>query len=193
MAERVLGGRGIVRSSPGMSVVLASHSAQILRLADRVLLMSKGGEVVDSGTYAQLAERHAALVEGQRGQIFNDASSEEPSREADAPCRSSTGEEQVDTTVLEEYRNQSGNRINDLRRQKGDWRSYSFYLGAMGWVGFSLFVAGATGYVAFSAIFGVWLTWWAEDTSGSHSLGYWLGLYATWAVLIMFGMLFVPV
>lgn len=168
--------------SERISAVVASHSVQVLQLADRVLLMNKEGEIIDSGTYEQLAERHSALVQRQ----ISDSS--KPLLDTDPP----SPPKEIDTS-LGEYRNQLHTRVNDLCRQKGDWRSYAFYLGAMGWINFSVFVAGALGYVAFNAIFGVWLTWWAEDTSGSHGLGYWLGLYATWAVLIMLGMLFVPV
>lgn len=181
VVERVFGRSGIIRSK-GMSAVVASHSVQILKLADRVLLMNKEGEIIDSGTYEQLAERHLTLAQRQISK------SSEPSLETDPP---SPPKEVV--TSLGEYRKQLHTRVNDLRRQKGDWRSYAFYLGSMGWIGFSIFTAGALGYVAFNAIFGVWLTWWAEDTSGRHALGYWLGLYATWAVLIMLGMLIVPV
>ena len=157
--------------------IQSKHVVQILQLVDRVILMGKEGEIIDSGTYEQVAERHQTLMQPQP-QVSTTSSGAEAKVE--------------DETTLGEYQTQLQTRINDLRRQKGDWRSYAFYIGSMGWLNFSIFVLGAVSTVIFSAIFQVWLTWWAEDTTGSHGLGYWLGLYATWAVLITMTLLFTP-
>ncbi|OIW26905.1 putative multidrug resistance-associated protein [Coniochaeta ligniaria NRRL 30616] len=181
VADKVFGRNGIIRSK-GTSVVLATHAVQILQLADQVLLMNKDGEIFDSGTYDQLAERHQSLaqrhVAGSPKQLPGVQLLSQP-KEIEAS--------------LGRYQTQLQTRIDDLRRQKGDWKSYAFYIGSMGWLNFSIFVLGALFYVVFSAIFGVWLTWWAEDTDGIHGLGYWLGLYATWATLITLGMLLTPI
>ncbi|KAH7141839.1 putative multidrug resistance-associated protein, partial [Dactylonectria macrodidyma] len=177
VADKVFGRNGILRSK-GASVVLATHAVQILQLMDQVLLMNKHGEIIDSGTYEQLAERHESFAQRQ---ILDPS---KPTSEEETPVPGPALE-----VGLGEYQAQ----VKDLRRQKGDWRSYAFYLGSMGWLNFSIFVLGALFYVVFNAIFVVWLTWWAEDTNGSHGLGYWLGLYATWAVLITLGMLFTPI
>lgn len=150
---------------------------QILQLADQVLLMSKEGEIIDSGTYEQIAKRHQTIV--HRQPLVST-----PSSEAEMLFE--------DEANLGEYQNQLHTRIDDLRRQQGDWRSYAFYIGSMGWLNFSIFVLGAILFVIFNAIFQVWLTWWAKDMTGGHSLGYWLGLYATWAVLIILALLVTP-
>ena len=86
-----------------------------------------------------------------------------------------------------EYQSQLDSKIDDLRRKKGDWRSYVFYIGSMGWTHFSLFVLGTAVCVVLATIFQVWVTWWADDTTGAHGLGFWLGLYALWAVLTIIG------
>lgn len=177
VADKVFGRHGIVRSKE-KSVVLATHAVQLLQLADQVLLMGKDGEIIDSGTYDQLAERHQSFVQNQ---ILR------PSPEAETLV----GGKEFEGS-LGDYQTQLQTQVGDLRRQRGDWRSYAFYLGSMGWLKFSIFVAGTVLYAVFSAIFGFWLTWWAEDTKGSHGLGYWLGLYATWAVLITLALLITP-
>ncbi|KAK9783102.1 putative Multidrug resistance-associated protein [Seiridium cardinale] len=181
VVENVFGRNGIIRSK-GMSVVLATHAVQILQLVDEVLLMDKDGKIIDSGTYEQLAERHQYFVQRQ---VLE--SSDSPA-EVETPVQGNELE-----VSLGEYQTQLQTQVDDLRRRKGDWRSYGFYLGSMGWLNFSIFVMGALFYVVFTAIFGVWLTWWAEDTAGSHGLGYWLGLYATWAILIILGLFFTPI
>ncbi|KAK9419089.1 putative Multidrug resistance-associated protein [Seiridium unicorne] len=181
VVDNVFGRNGILRSK-GMSVVLATHAVQILQLVDEVLLMGKDGKIIDSGTYEQLAERHQYFVQRQ---VLD--SSDSPGV-VETPVQGNGLE-----VSLGEYQTQLQTRVDDLRRRKGDWRSYGFYLGSMGWLNFSIFVMGALFYVVFTAIFGVWLTWWAEDTAGSHGLGYWLGLYATWAILIILGLFFTPI
>ncbi|RYP57871.1 hypothetical protein DL769_009228 [Monosporascus sp. CRB-8-3] len=179
-ADKVFGRNGILRSK-GTSVVLATHAVQILQLADQVLLMDKDGKFIDSGTYEQLAERHQSFAQRQ-------SPDSKPSTEAETPVQGKDVE-----ATLGEYQTRLQTRVDDLRRQKGDWRSYAFYLGSMGWLNFIIFALGAVFYVVFNAIFSIWLIWWAGDTNGRHGLGYWLGLYATWAMLVMLGLLFTPI
>ncbi|RYP45042.1 hypothetical protein DL768_008557 [Monosporascus sp. mg162] len=179
VADKVFGRNGILRSK-GTSVVLATHAVQILQLADQVLLMDKDGKFIDSGTYEQLAERHQSFAQRQ-------TLDSKPSAEAETPVQGKDVE-----ATLGEYQTRLQTRVDDLRRQKGDWRSYAFYLGSMGWLNFIIFALGAVSYVVFNAIFSIWLIWWAGDTNGRHGLGYWLGLYATWAMLVMLGLLFTP-
>lgn len=179
ISQQVFGRNGILRAN-GSSVVLATHALQILEHADQVFLMGKTGNFIDSGTYEQLARRHESLSQRQ-------ALGLEVSQSMESTHRTN----EIETT-LGDFRNELHTRVDDLSRQKGNWRSYIFYLGALGWLNFFMFALSAVFYVVFGAIFAVWLTWWAEDQSASHSLGYWLGLYATWAVLIILGMLFTP-
>ncbi|RYP75911.1 hypothetical protein DL771_002175 [Monosporascus sp. 5C6A] len=180
VADKVFGRNGILRSK-GTSVVLATHAVQILQLVDQVLLMDKDGKFIDSGTYEQLAERHQSFTQRQ-------TLDSKPSAEAETSVLGKDVE-----ATLEEYQTRLQTRVDDLRRQKGDWRSYAFYLGSMGWLNFIIFVLGAVFYVVFNAIFWVWLIWWAGDTNGGHGLGYWLGLYATWAMLVMLSLLLTPI
>jgi hypothetical protein len=150
---------------------------QLLQAADQIVVMNKHGEIADCGTYVELSSRNSA---GEDHLASEAHSSAEPEPHI---------EEEVN---LGEYQAELHTRIEDLRRQKGDWGSYAFYIRSMGWLNFSLFVLGAIIYVVFYAIFQVWVTWWAEDTASLHTLGYWLGLYATWAVLITLAILCTP-
>jgi len=139
------------------------------------MLMNRKGEIVDCGTYEEVSKRqpigkhHESLL---------------PSDEPELQIG--------DEVSLGDYQTQLNTRINDLRRQRGDWRSYIFYIDSMGWLNFSLFVLGAITYVVCYAFFQIWIIWWAEDTTSRHKLGYWLGLYATWGVLITLALLCTP-
>lgn len=141
------------------------------------MLMNKMGDIIDRGTYAEISERHWV---GEQQKPLAPLSSTEPETQI------------VEEVGLAEYQTQLGTRIDDMRRQRGDWSSYAFYIRSMGWLNFSFFVLGSILYVVFNAIFQVWVTWWAEDTTGRHGIGYWLGLYATWAVLIALALLVTP-
>ncbi|KAM0544993.1 hypothetical protein ACHAPJ_011574 [Fusarium lateritium] len=173
---------GVVRSQ-GMSVVVATHSVQILRLANQVLLMNHDGQVIDSGSYEELVTRQEYFAKHQTANSSQPSSSEE---ELPAIVR------ELETS-REEYEARLQTKVDDLRRKEGDWKSFTYYLGAMGWLSFIIFVAGMAICLVLNAIFGVWLVWWGEDTDDSRGLGYWLGLYATWAVLITLGMLVTPI
>jgi ATP-binding cassette subfamily C (CFTR/MRP) protein 1 len=137
--------------------------------------MNEKGEIAYYGTYEEVSKRQPL------------------DRHHESPLLSDETEQQIgDEVSLGDYQTQLDTRIGDLRRQKGDWRSYIFYIGSMGWLNFSLFALGAITYVVFYAFFQIWITWWAEDTSGRHTLGYWLGLYTTWGVLITLALLCTP-
>ncbi|KAL3712035.1 hypothetical protein TMatcc_000730 [Talaromyces marneffei ATCC 18224] len=173
VSNRVFGKDGVLRSK-GTTVVLATHAVQLLQSADQVMLMNKIGEIIDCGPYEILSQRQLL---GER---------QESVLESDELMRP------MEEVNLGEYQTQLDTRISDMRRQRGDWRSYIFYIGSMGSFNFALFLLGAIIYVVFYAFFQIWITWWAEDTAGRHTLGYWLGLYATWGVLITLALLFTP-
>ncbi|KAK3680588.1 putative multidrug resistance-associated protein [Podospora appendiculata] len=191
VAERAFGKSGILRTK-GTSVVLATHAVQILQEVDRVLLMGKTGEIIDAGTYTELAERHQDILQHQTRNTARSPGSPD-SEAAEDKDKDEEEEEEAEPAYLTEYQLALETRLNDLQRQKGDWRSYAYYLGAMGWANFGFFVLLACAYVVFNSIFQVWLTWWAEDSYvGAHGLGYWLGLYGAWAVLITLMVLATP-
>jgi hypothetical protein len=144
--------------------------------------MDQLGQIADSGTYECLVQRQTYFSEHQ-----SDTSPKS------APTEPIPTKAQELEASREEYQSRVQTKVDDLRRKKGDLKSFTYYLGAMGRLGFLAFVIGTSAYVVLNAIFGVWLVWWADDTHGAHSLGYWLGLYATWAVLITLGVLATPV
>lgn len=158
---------------------LGTPLVQLLQAADQVILMSRTGEILDCGPYEEVSKHHSI---GEHHEPLT------PSAALDLK----TG----DQINLREFQSrldtQLDTRMNDLRRQRGDWRSYALYIGSLGWLSFSLFLVGAVIHALFTAFFQVWVTWWAEDTAGRHEIGYWLGLYATWGVLIMLALLCTP-
>lgn len=141
--------------------------------------MSRKGEILDRGTYNEVSDRQPI---GEHHEPLTALSEPDlqPGDESDLGEFRARLETQLDT------------RMNDIRRQRGDWRSYTLYIGSLGWLNFSLFLFGAVTYVLFTAFFQIWVTWWAEDTASRHELGYWLGLYATWGVLIIVSLLCTP-
>ncbi|KAK7966405.1 P-loop containing nucleoside triphosphate hydrolase protein [Apiospora aurea] len=179
VTEAVFGRDGLLRAC-GNGTVVATHSQQILHLADRIILLGRDAKVVDSGSYEELSARHS-LGHGQATEPVSTLSTTAPKDEQERPATAGAD--------LVAFRAELDTKIQDMRRQKGDWKSYSFYIGTMGYPHFSVFVLGTAACVALSALFQVWITWWAQDTSGKRSLGFWLGLYAVWAVLSMVGLL----
>ncbi|KAK8035547.1 multidrug resistance-associated protein [Apiospora rasikravindrae] len=179
VTEAVFGRNGFLRTC-GTGTVVATHSQQILQLADRVVLLGKDGKIVDNGSYDEVSSRHP-MGHGQVTEPLSTFSPAVPREEPEKPV--------IDGADLVEFRAELDTKIQDMRRQKGDWKSYSFYIGTMGYSQFSVFVFGTATCVALSALFQVWITWWAQDSSGKHSLSFWLGLYAVWAVLSMVGLL----
>lgn len=141
--------------------------------------MSRKGEILDRGTYNEVSKRQPI---GEHHEPL--AASSEPDLQSGDSVNFGEFQARLDT--------QLDTRMNDLRRQRGDWRSYILYIGSLGWLNFSLFLFGAVTYALFTAFFQIWVTWWAEDTAGRHGLGYWLGLYAAWGVLIMVSLLCTP-
>jgi ATP-binding cassette subfamily C (CFTR/MRP) protein 1 len=142
------------------------------------MVVSNEGEIVDSGTYREVSKRQPTIGEHQ-----------EPASHSEEPELRQAGDK---VKSLGEYQVQLDRRMDDLRRQRGDWRSYVFYMSSMGWLNFSLFVLGAVTYVVFYSFSQIWITWWAGDTTGRHPLGYWLGLYAAWGVLVTLALLATP-
>ncbi|MCJ1246866.1 hypothetical protein MMC30_004075 [Trapelia coarctata] len=142
VAEKVFGKDGVLRSK-GTAVIFATHAGEtsdplLLQAADQVMLMNRDGEIVDCGTYEEVSKRHPI---GEHHKPLEPLPSAEPELQI--------GEE----VSLGEYQTQLHTRIDDLRRQRGDWGSYVFYISSMGWLNFSLFVLGAILYVVFYALF----------------------------------------
>lgn len=137
--------------------------------------MNKDGDVIGSGTYADLSARNQ-LSEHLKPALSSAKTEAEPKPE--------------ESSSMGEYQAQLDSKIDDLRRKKGDWRSYSFFISSMGWPQFSLFVLGTAICVVIATIFQVWVTWWADDTNNTHGLGFWLGLYVLWAMLTIIGFFF---
>lgn len=174
VVEQVFGKDGVLRKN-GSAVMVGTHSARILELADWVILMNKDGDVIGSGTYADLSARNQ-LSEHLKPALSSAKTGAEPKPE--------------ESSSMGEYQAQLDSKIDDLRRKKGDWRSYSFFISSMGWAQFSLFVLGTAICVVIATIFQVWVTWWADDTNNTHGLGFWLGLYVLWAMLTTIGFFF---
>ncbi|KAI4600498.1 hypothetical protein KJ359_000853 [Pestalotiopsis sp. 9143b] len=174
VVEQVFGKDGVLRKN-GSAVMVGTHSGRILELADWVILMNKDGDVVGSGTYADLSARNQ-LSEQLKPALSSAKTEAEP--------------EPKESSSMGEYQAQLDSKIDDLRRKKGDWRSYSFFISSMGWIQFSLFVLGTAVCVVIATIFQVWVTWWADDTNNTHGLGFWLGLYVLWAMLTIIGFFF---
>lgn len=136
--------------------------------------MGSKGEILDYGTYEEVSKQ---LMD------IGDAPAETPA-EPDVP----TG----NIANLGEYQVQLEERMTDLQRQTGDWRSYVLYIQSLGWLNFFVFVFGAVTYALSIAFFQIWVTWWSSDETGRHPLGYWLGIYVVWGVLIMLALLITP-
>jgi hypothetical protein len=136
--------------------------------------MGSKGDMLDTGTYEEVYKQLMDMTDAPA----------EISSEIDVGADSKAN--------LGEYQVQLEERMTDLQRQTGDWRSYILYIQSLGWLNSFVFIFGAVTYALSVAFFQIWVTWWSSDETGRHTLGYWLGIYVVWGVLIMLALLITP-
>ncbi|KAJ3497996.1 hypothetical protein NLG97_g1469 [Lecanicillium saksenae] len=72
-------------------------------------------------------------------------------------------------------------------RQTGDISLYKYYFQSLGWINFATFALIVCCEAAFSTLLYAWISLWSNSPDRNNT-GYWLGLYATWAVLKSIGL-----
>ncbi|KAI0115560.1 P-loop containing nucleoside triphosphate hydrolase protein [Nemania sp. FL0031] len=172
----VFGKNGLFKKI-GTTVILATHSIKRLPEADMILAMDEGGKIVEQGKFSELnvPGRYVYSLK-----IITARSTDKGDEESQSEMRNSTETKDAPIEAKEE----------DANRQTGDWATYKYYTSALGRSKLLLFVAFVVVNQTAGGIQSVWLNWWAQSNERGDPprLGYWLGIFATFSVAEVVGL-----
>ena len=118
--QRLLGRRGLLRCN-GMTVLLTTHAAHRLSIADHIIALAADGTVTESGSYNDLMQRDSYVSKfGVRTKLENEAAKE------DDLTKPSIKE------LAEQQREESAAAVVDSARQVGERQIYRYYISAIG-------------------------------------------------------------
>ncbi|KAL1619695.1 hypothetical protein SLS56_010027 [Neofusicoccum ribis] len=166
--DSLLGEGGMLRHAK-TTVVVASSDVRRVPYADYIVLLNKKGQVIESGTVADLSH------------VFGPSEKQQPwtsERGAGNPqiqdVRSGTLE-QVLATTDENLKS---------ARQMGDSAVYKFYMKSAGTLTLIIFFISMAVFAFCDSFPNIWLKWWAEanEKKPNADLGKWLGVYAALGV-----------
>ncbi|KAK3181488.1 hypothetical protein K4F52_007198 [Lecanicillium sp. MT-2017a] len=163
--ERVFGRDGLLRKF-GITTVLATHSTSRLDLADQIIVLDAHGSIAQQGTPEELSMiGSSSLTTDSESSSISDKKNQE---------KASVDPASKAAQALEE--------AEQADRQIGDFAVYKYYFASLGLWSFALFAFFVLSEALFSTMQQAWLKLWSESDDGMNT-GYWLGLYAAWAVL----------
>ncbi|KAI8264025.1 ABC transporter [Colletotrichum sp. SAR11_239] len=177
ISTRLFGQDGHFRQN-GISVILATHTRHLLRLADEVVVLENGG-ILSQGPYEKVLATSADVVATS---VPADDSADFISEQDTVP---SPKVEKEDKLVV------SDNNEADRLRQNGSWLVYKYYFEQGGWVAFSLFVASTITESFCAGFTTIWFQWWVEANGEepNQDLGMYLGVYALLFLTNMFALI----
>ncbi|RDW80919.1 hypothetical protein BP5796_05617 [Coleophoma crateriformis] len=166
--ERLLGNASLVKKA-GTTIVLATHSARCLSMADQVIIIGPSG-TFKRGTYNELIEDGYLSGGDQEGETDSDVEEESPPE--------ALSEEKMAKIGTDE-------RARDLTRKTGDIEVYSYYFKSVGALPMISFV----GFVVFHVLSGsfsqIWLKWWSDIES--HQMLLYISVYFLLSFCYSFG------
>ncbi|KAH8195785.1 hypothetical protein TruAng_010059 [Truncatella angustata] len=160
---------GILREW-GTTIILATHSAVPLHMADQILVLGKDGGVAELGSPTELTIRDGYVKSIFEGNKFRMTEVEEIAASDDEKNALLTGALQL----------AKKSEPIDKRRQLGDNTVYQFYFSSLG-LGLTAILLVVEFSNAFLQTFPtVWLKWWSDASAagGNQSIGLYLGVYA---------------
>lgn len=169
----VFGQHGILRKS-GLTAILVTHAVSRLPYADLIIALNGRGQIAELGTFDNL--RHAGgYVEGlamkHRYEIVSQGghNAAEPSLSS---AQQSSPRPIVQKRVVK-------SEEDNLSRQTGEWSTYKYYFGTIGWTRtlLSLFFLVLSGSA--TKLTELIITYWTDAVSarGSQVNGVYLGLF----------------
>ncbi|TQV92278.1 ABC multidrug transporter [Cordyceps javanica] len=157
---RVFGPNGLVREL-GIIAILATHATDRLDVADKVVVLDSNGCVVRQGHPE--ADIQASILDSRSHVMTKSSVVAERLIEAQPEA-------------VEE------DEVNQQLRQTGDASIYKFYFKSLGWINFAIFASIVACEAASGTMLYAWISLWSNSADRKNT-GYWLGLYATWAIL----------
>ncbi|KAK1991372.1 putative multidrug resistance protein MDR [Colletotrichum falcatum] len=162
--NRLFGEGGILRKS-GITVVLATSSVRFLGSADHIIVLAKGGAVVQEGSFASLQEKEG-YVKALALKAKSTTESDDPEVASGPPAvtEPSTAEEDA-----------------DLTRQSGDITLYKFYFKSVAAYMALFWLSLAMIYIGLGKVPQIWLRVWGEQGTNNNS-AYYFGVYLSLAM-----------
>ncbi|CAH0054441.1 unnamed protein product [Clonostachys solani] len=163
----VFGNNGLLRRN-GTSVILATHSIRHVPRADHVIFMENGGKIVEQGPPAQCAHRLIDIANEDRA----------ASKEAGEVTKNQVEPLQQTHQESDELQvNQADDQ--DMNRQVGDFRLYTYYFKSLGWLNTICMASSVMTFAVFQKFPTLWVQWWteAEAKEPGKSTGMYAGIY----------------
>ncbi|KAH8646856.1 putative ABC transporter [Xylariales sp. PMI_506] len=176
--NRVCGPTGLLRQAGRTLVMTAAHPyGGQLAAADHVIVLGLGGKIQQQGTFQHLSQMNGPLAHIEYAEDSNSSET------------NGGGPESMD--IIDGTSSNVGEEPEVESLRNPDWTVWKYYFSTMGWGNIALlcfFISIESGFGAFRY---VWLTWWSAspDAASASHLGYWIGLYAAFAVLEASGLL----
>ncbi|KAI8314363.1 ABC transporter FUM19 [Colletotrichum sp. SAR11_240] len=180
VCQAIFGTNGLLRRR-GTTVIVCTHSTQLLPVADNIIALTQEGTILDHGTFIDITEDEerarrfglTSITEAITRKSKKDTTADEmeisPSkeaREASQPLKAATVPKAQSTSAT----------ISTV-----DLAVYRHWLSTMKPLPLIIFAVLVIG-VGFCANFPtIWLKFWSADSTSSspqHSFAYWMGLYA---------------
>lgn len=153
--DNVFGREGLLRGQRS-TVVLCTHSVNVLPKADHVISLGSGGHVFEQGIFEHLNEA--------RGYIQSLSVSVGRQAEKTGAETSTTDIKDANKTVTSAQPSTVG-IIQERNRRLGDFSMYRYYFQTVGTAATVIFVFLAISFAFFIAFPTVWLKWWADKNT----------------------------
>lgn len=172
------------------TVVLATHAAHFLPMADHIVVLNRSGEVAEQGTFEELSGRKSSYV--QKLSLAPSSSESSDSIDEIRSVAALSGLTWVaDADKKDELPVERA--APPPSRQLGDKKVYMHYFRATGFINAILLVVYELLFVGLEYFPTVWLSWWSEFNTRqpNEKIGYYLGVYggfqAAFLVALFFG------
>ncbi|OAR00109.1 hypothetical protein LLEC1_04813 [Akanthomyces lecanii] len=165
VVTRVFGPDGLLREL-GIIAILATHITDRMDVADKIVVLDAEGHIRSQGPPEVVAEASTLAA--------CNSTATESSAMPQGQAEAQPDEEEVD-------------EAKQLLRQTGDVAVYKFYFKSLGWTNFATFALIVSCEGAFGTMLYAWISLWSNSADRDNT-GYWLGLYAMWAILKAIGL-----
>ncbi|KAM7205481.1 P-loop containing nucleoside triphosphate hydrolase protein [Naviculisporaceae sp. PSN 640] len=164
-----------------ISVILATHSRQILPYMDSIVVL-ENGRLADQGSFEEIRMRSGSLIEHAEASV---QAGDEPS-EIENPTEDSVlSKAQSNISETENLILQEGGS----GRQSGNWSVYTYYCKSAGAPSMFMWALGTIMSAVFGSMTFIWIERWAKsnEEEPNENLGFYIGIYALMLVLSTVG------
>ncbi|KAF3102920.1 hypothetical protein TWF706_005048 [Orbilia oligospora] len=165
--DRVFGRQGLLRKSQS-TVILATHSVNLLRHADKIIVLSSDGTILEQGSFSELVEAEGGYVK-EASKLLDENAMKQPTEDQDTESSPQPSQPEK----------RSADTLEDPKRQSGDWSLYSYFFSRVGTKVTIAFIILEMLWAFFSAFPTLWLKWWsdANERAPNQQAGLYIGVY----------------